>query len=546
MPIEEFVDAAGPFRGMRWAHAFDPDPAYCEVIKNGYPLDPINGGPVTERPAIRRGPSTAFGTGSDNIQLFVTTWLGGNDKNVVIADGEIHLWDSVSTKSTEVTAANFTTAGITFSATAKRVWAVTLNDRLIVSDGVNTPFQWDGTAGAGGLVSLTNCPVLYGQPVIYYAKLFGIKNTERDTIVWSEENDPTTGYEAGGFNNSWELSQTGFEPLVGLKATNEALYFARTSSIGSVRGAVTSTFVSDGTLDGISTELGIVSKDSWLLYGNQIWFVDQFYRPQFFFTGSIEIIPIWKDLAVIFSPDSPTTSLGMGVGSVDDISDIRIGGTDDPMLSSIPGTDLVVFCYGDTVETAADEASHFFVYDRRTLQLQGWWRFPHPVQRVGTFPFTNWEFVVGTLSGFGMHMDVTAYPGATPTTDHDDTGTVIDITMEIIGPLQFNAHDFDFHFDRVDLLHEPFSSLDIGIGYYTPSKVRDSTSMTTQRVRTAVGQKAGGFTIEEHTGLGLSGDGRWFKLYLTTVDNPGFNAGRMQLLGWTVTAFPMQRHPASR
>ena len=81
-----------------------------------------------------------------------------------------------------VTAANFTTASITLSSTAK-CYAVTMADKMVVTDGVNTPWMWDGTTGASGLTKLTNCPVLYGRPTVYYAKLFGIKNTERSTMV---------------------------------------------------------------------------------------------------------------------------------------------------------------------------------------------------------------------------------------------------------------------------------------------------------------------------------------------------------------------------
>jgi hypothetical protein len=71
---------------------------------------------------------------------------------------------------------------------------------------------------------------------VYYAKLFMLKR-DRKTIVWSEENQPNTGYEAGGYNNAWELTQTSNEPLTAIIGTNEALYYGRKTSVGAIRGA---------------------------------------------------------------------------------------------------------------------------------------------------------------------------------------------------------------------------------------------------------------------------------------------------------------------
>jgi len=131
--------------------------------------------------------------------------------------------------------------------TSARIYSCVLADQIIFSDGVNTPFMWSGAA----FTVLANCPVLYGQPRIHYAKLFGIKAVKRNTIVWSEENDPTIGYEAGIYNNGWELVQTRAEGLHALFATNEALYYFRERTIGAIRGEVTPDFRSDGM--GLST-----------------------------------------------------------------------------------------------------------------------------------------------------------------------------------------------------------------------------------------------------------------------------------------------------
>lgn len=173
-----------------------------------------------------------------------------------------------------LTATDLSGASITLDASAK-VYCATFADQLVVSDGVNVPWAWDGTSH-GGLTKLTNCPVLYGQPVVYYGKLFGIKNTARQTIVWSEEGTPNTGYEAGGYNNAWDLVQTRTEGLVALAATNEALYYARQNSLGAITGAVTTDFQTTGTREALSDSLGTRCPAAFLVVDNQVVFLDQY------------------------------------------------------------------------------------------------------------------------------------------------------------------------------------------------------------------------------------------------------------------------------
>ena len=221
--------------------------------------------------------SKGIPTGASVIQ-----WIGdypkedGTFKTVCIADGEIwepgtitSPWSGAWVK--KVSTANLTTASITLSATA-RVRCIAGNDYLVVSDGTNTPFQWDGTAG-GGLTSLTNCPVLYGQPTLHAGKLFAIKNTARGTFVWSEENDYTTGYEAGGYNNAWDFQQTSASSLTHIIGSNAGLHVIREDGYSMIFGSVDSEFVSSATYDAVSQALGSVSPDAAGVWRDRIVFL---------------------------------------------------------------------------------------------------------------------------------------------------------------------------------------------------------------------------------------------------------------------------------
>src|SRR5688572_19105391 len=176
--------SCGPFLGMRaaWQEPFDPKYAYMAVNM----LPRIRGEPSQYLSVPWPSPiSTAF-TGGGGIVQGMEVLRVAAPVNVAVISGEIYTEDS-GIWFKQVSTANLTTAGIVL-ANVGRVFMVPFNGLMLISDGVNLAFTWNGTAGAGGLVELTNAPVFYGRPTVYYGKVFGIKDTERDTIVWSEEN----------------------------------------------------------------------------------------------------------------------------------------------------------------------------------------------------------------------------------------------------------------------------------------------------------------------------------------------------------------------
>lgn len=225
------------------------------------------------RPGLSLEGTQLGGVGARTGQLLIEyTKISGTTYSVAIVGGKFYTYNwGTTTWSEAVNAATFSAASITLSASA-RCYGVVFNDVLVVSDGTNTPFTWDGTTN-GGLTKLTNAPVFYGQPVVYYGKLFGIKSTERSTIVWSEEGDATTGYEAGGYNNAWTLGQTGSSPLEALGATNSALTVIRRLGVTQITGAVSDQFSTTGVQDAVSEQIGTESPAAVVVWDSAVYFL---------------------------------------------------------------------------------------------------------------------------------------------------------------------------------------------------------------------------------------------------------------------------------
>lgn len=295
-PPKQVTYDFGPIKGMR--DSLDPasaDSSKAFLLQNMYPLDAERGYAVVGRPGFQQAGAQLGGASRTGQLAYQFTKLNGTEITLAIVGGQFYTFNWGTRVWTEsVTAANCATATITLSSTA-RVYAVTFTDKVVISDGVNTPFAWDGTAGAGGLTKLTNCPVLYGQPTVYYAKLFGIKNAERSTIVWSEENDATIGYETGGYNNAWELGQTDQEPLNVLVGTNAALYYFRSRSVGVIAGAVNTDFQTSGVHDSVSSVAGSQSPGACVYYDGKIIFLDANFTP-YVLTPGQGVTTLWGDL----------------------------------------------------------------------------------------------------------------------------------------------------------------------------------------------------------------------------------------------------------
>ncbi len=286
------------FRGMRYV--IPQTPWDRDYLWHALDALPVNG--IYQPRAGDLGVATGAGVNVPPQGVAQFRTATGNSIDLMVAGGEIYTRGPANAWTKVITSANLTTASITL-ATSGRVYAVPFSLVVIISDGTNTPFQWNGTTN-GGLTSLTNAPVAYGPPTVYYAKVFLVKNANRDTIVWSEEGTANTGYEAGGFSNAWQLRQTGGGTLTRIWGSNEGLYYFRATSIGIIRGAVGPDFTAAGTHSDVSTELGTTAPLSVIEVGEWVWFTDARGLPWRFRPGA-DPEPVWQNIAAIFPGLAP-------------------------------------------------------------------------------------------------------------------------------------------------------------------------------------------------------------------------------------------------
>lgn len=257
--------------------------------QNIYPLDPTLAEGIVGRPGIVQLGTTLTG----RVQgIFQFTKQSGTEFTVIICGGKFYTYNWSTAVYTEVlSTAQLTAAAITLNATAD-ISFLTFSDKVVISDGVNTAWMWDGTTGAG-LTKLTNAPVFYGQVWAYGGRIFGIKAAEPDTIVWSLVDTPNTGYEAGGYNNSWSITQTDPNRLYAIPTTNDAIYVVRGRSGTMVTGTVTSNFTSAATRDALSDTTGTMSPFATLFHDVNLIVLDADLHPQLLQPGGTGFVPLW-------------------------------------------------------------------------------------------------------------------------------------------------------------------------------------------------------------------------------------------------------------
>lgn len=294
------IPASGPYLGM--LDTTDPSVApaeYARLLRNVFVTEGVSGRRVIGRPGYRvsaasglGSPGTPLGSsGKRRGQLVYTyTETDGSRHYVAICGGQFYEWDaSARTWSEPVTVANLTTQLVTLSETA-RCEAVTLDGKMVVTDGTNTAFMWDGGTGAASITKLTGVPVFL-SPVVYYGSLVALKASDLTTFVWSEVNDPATGYDVGGYNNAWQFTQTGSDPLKALSATNEALFIYRAREYARVLGAPGPDFQSSGTRTDADSSHGTTCRP--LVTDEGLWYLDADGRPYFRSSGG-SIENIWE------------------------------------------------------------------------------------------------------------------------------------------------------------------------------------------------------------------------------------------------------------
>jgi hypothetical protein len=299
LPAPLDLDGSGPYLGM--IDTTDPGvapPEFARMLRNMYVAEGISGRRVIARPGYRVAATsgdgsagTPLGSGANKRGQLVYTYTetDGSSHAVLICGGRFYEWNaSARTFSEPVTAANFATATITLSATA-RCEAVTLDGKMVVTDGTNTAFMWDGGTGAASLTKLTGVPAFI-SPVVYYGTLVALKASDLTTFIWSEVNDPATGYDVGGFNNAWQFVQTSSRPLSALAATNEALFVYRARQAARVYGSPGPDFQSQGTRTDLDSSHGTTGRP--IVTDDGVWYLDADGRP-YFCSNAGQIENLW-------------------------------------------------------------------------------------------------------------------------------------------------------------------------------------------------------------------------------------------------------------
>lgn len=293
---------AGPFRGMRDApETTTADPTLALYVGNMVRTPgPPNGGLVS-RPGFAGMSTSAGGSVGFRTTQALLTWTDVNGARITVrvVGGRIETYDwNTSTWTNSVTAANLTTAAITLSATAK-IALVPFADGLIVSDGVNRAFTWNGTAGAAGLAVLPVGCIFYGPPTVRDARLVGIRLLAglRSALIWSEPGTALVGYDVAGYNNAWDNPGGYADPMTAVCGTNEALYVFRERVSLAIVGNVVADWQTAGTKANLSERIGTLSP--WAVYAvtQGVVIVDADAKPWLMRYGFPEPMPLWADCA---------------------------------------------------------------------------------------------------------------------------------------------------------------------------------------------------------------------------------------------------------
>lgn len=553
-----------PWHGLRptewhvdgWGGMYDSKAKAAErvseaaLLVNLVPQDRARGGMLALRSGLQR---VATPTTTQIPAAAPAQWVGFFKGLItIIAGGQIYTLEvSTGVLTLKVTTANLTTAVITLTANGP-VYACEFNGTLVVgtTDG-NAPFTWTGAAGAGGLVKLTNAPaVRTGGPTVYYAKLFFIKAaTPGNVIVWSEENQANTGYEAGGFNNAWALSQTSSSAIEWLLGANEGLYYFRDDSVGIIRGAVSSTFTTDGVHDSISQQAGAFNGAPPLYLSNAIFWVSDQGHPMAYRAGvgivdlGLQLLRRWGTAQGTATPD--LTAYGS-------IGEENLSAGLYTIVTGDRGSELVRFEARSTVGGAHRVA---VVVNARTLTVVAFNSYP----TTNPPPAGNEQFacvVPGTgVSGvpqglIEVYADSTGNlfyepltAGAVPNVlgfDETAGGAGAAVVGVFLGPMHGWSPRTEWQFTQLDVLTNAQADNTLTVGYLTSRQHKQSLTPADQ---TANDSGVANVPFERHVAIGLNATGRWLRPIIKIAGSSSVN--RMPaIMGYGLKAYRVGDGPA--
>lgn len=488
------------------------DPTTASLIYNCYPVHAETTRRIIGRPGVHHIGTVTAGLGQ---LAFQYRKLNGTTYTVIIVKGLMYTlnWSTFTLTSVSLGA-------ITLQQTGK-IYATILADKMVISDGVAKPFTWDGTTFS----VLTNCPVLFGQPEVYYAKLFGIVAANPVQIVWSEENDPATGYDTQTnpatlalYNNQWVLGQTSQDRLYVLKATADALYFSRARSWSMITGPAEDDFRSTGNREAISNTVGCTLPDSCIFRNDEIWFQD---RDGYFWYIPVggQPIPIWegyRETIAISDKDPP--AIGGGRANLCCM-------VDWPLIPLVLATVALPLGAGWTYR--------ILTWDPTTKECMGVWDLPATVQPTllgAVTDLNELNRVILILDELGHVMDM-GTPQNGPWQDVIYSGSVA-IPHTITGAELGWSAGQELDFDTITALFYGTVLTGATIGYTSPTRVTSVPQAT-------VNQSLLAASAEIRRKVGIRNQGRWIQ---PTVNHTQLGE-QFSFLGFEVGAYLRENAP---
>lgn len=254
------------FRGMYDNRSVVPGPDFVRFAENYF----LSGGSYRPRPGtVQIGAQIEA---AQKIQALASYQerATGNRHRIAFCNGKMYEYTYGAPGSfVEVVLAG----GAALDPDADLDWCV-FNDRLVVTDGVNQPWSWDGTT----FTVITAAPIARSCTV-YYLKLFlGDLPAEPATFKWSQEANELLGYEGphpdgGTYNNTWTFGATDSGRILKLVGLNENLLVFKQDSIASIRGAVEGDFQTAATREAVSDSYGLVSARSVVVRVGDVYFL---------------------------------------------------------------------------------------------------------------------------------------------------------------------------------------------------------------------------------------------------------------------------------
>lgn len=258
-PLQEGKGTRNPFLGMFANKAAGPPVGAALLVENYY----LNDGVYVARPGL-----TQLGTQlvASKVQGIVNyEELDGTLHTLAFANADMYEYDWGLDTWTQT---DLAAQGVTMDASSPLDFANS-RGRLIVTDGVNTPWMWDGTT----FTVLVNAPIAAGVTVYYDKVFFFDKPTAQNEFEWSDEGNPQQGYAA--VEQAWEFAQTDAGAIKSLGALNNSLVVLKEDSAANVRGAVEETFQTDAVREGLSETEGTIARRSVVVVDGDVFFLSQ-------------------------------------------------------------------------------------------------------------------------------------------------------------------------------------------------------------------------------------------------------------------------------